>query len=98
MFKSQERTLTMLSTPPHLSISARQEGLDCLIQLDESGSWPSQPPIITDAEDELVLPAGSWEENDRTITVAVGEEIKLACAGNAFAESALAGSEYATAM
>ena len=50
---------------------------------------------MTDINDDFVFPDGTWEDNDRTITMDEGDIMKLSCVGSQFAN--LAGDEYATA-
>lgn len=59
---------------------------DCVIFLDDTTSWPLNPPIITDALDYPVLPQGRYDLDDRNIVVPEGDILKLACSESAFSE------------
>ena len=72
-------------------------GAACVIALDDASQWPEDPPIILDMNDEFVLPEGDYNLDDRTITIAEGDSIKLACSERSFLDSSLDGAEYATA-
>ena len=66
-----------------------------MILLDDPTSYPAYPPIITDENDEYVFPTGTFYDDDRTITTADGDTIKLSCRATQFSD--LTGDEYVKA-
>lgn len=54
----------------------------CSISLDGGSGWPSQPPVITDENDDFVLPEGSTDDGNRYIEAETGDVFKLACPGS----------------
>jgi hypothetical protein len=51
----------------------------CAIHLDNAAEWPTWPAVLTDENDDLVYPEGTFEALDRVIDLDGDALIKLAC-------------------
>lgn len=70
-------------------------GDGCIINPDDSGSYPSWPPILTNQVGDFILPTGV--ENNRQISLEPEELVLLSCGVNGtFSYQSTPGPMYAT--
>ena len=70
-------------------------GEGCVINPDDSSSWPTWPPILTNQVGDFILPTGT--ENDRAITLEPDQLVMLSCGVNgSFSYQSASGPLHAT--